>query len=808
MDGELRDKIRAHLGLPQRPRKTEINRAEHARSVGIDRNPKLQPKASKPAHRDEALQSLKFPDELERLMEKLSSDTRLAEQEMGISTLFLAFGFLEWYKIRTESDKKTFAPLLLLPIKLDTEQNRGRKVYSLSTRENVAESSLSLRKLLEKQFNRKLPDLEASEDETTVLIEAYLEQVLTAIRGLPRWQVHRWLVLGHFAFGRFAMYADLDPQNWGERPAEHILVQSILQGTKSAGEDTILPSVPQDYPIDEPEIEKLAPILIHDADASQHSALIDVMCGKNLVIQGPPGTGKSQTITNIIANTIAAGNTVLFLAEKQAALEVVKRRLNAAGLGEFCLELHSEKSSPKFVIESLKKRALLPKDKRLSPSNHPDGGWLNSRKQLKDYLLALHAEQPDGRTVYEMIWTAIHGISKNADVANAIRSFPVPDNLLSSVPDRASVVHNLEIFVNACNSFITSYGYPAASPWAKFVTDDFPSHKALHLVEPVRNCRCCGQRNLSDSRESNHQFGLHTIADIDRIIKMDRWLGDGRVPRLVSQVAHLDIKEIGKTLSDIAELQQLSGALTLQHDCLREQRAKIAIAPMILQVAPSFKEKTPSAAYRLANETIRNAVTLINYIEGLTPVFTLLETNYSEPAGTLFPLAVAVSQGATVRPQHQVWLHAYRGIDAAEFSALNKRWATLASNERNWRRSLSVFGPQPWPTAEKLDATATTLKKVGISKLLAALKGSVKAANEFVMQFELQSSSDVVNTLSRLADHVRAIRAFEDDVVPARLFWLSMGWAVNSFRRNHGWITHARSFSRENRHRSAWTQSG
>ena len=96
LDRELRDKIRAHLGLPQRPRKTEINRAEHARSVGIDPNPELQPKASKPAHRDEALQSLKFPDELERLMEKLSSDTRLAEQEMGISTLFLAFGFLEW----------------------------------------------------------------------------------------------------------------------------------------------------------------------------------------------------------------------------------------------------------------------------------------------------------------------------------------------------------------------------------------------------------------------------------------------------------------------------------------------------------------------------------------------------------------------------------------------------------------------------------------------------------------------------------------------------------------------------------------
>ena len=57
------------------------------------------------------------------------------------------------------------------------------------------------------------------------------------------------------------------------------------------------------------------------------------MKGKNLVIQGPPGTGKSQTITNVIANLMGSGRTVLFLAEKQAALDVVKRRLDKAGLG-------------------------------------------------------------------------------------------------------------------------------------------------------------------------------------------------------------------------------------------------------------------------------------------------------------------------------------------------------------------------------------------------------------------------------------------------------------------------------------------
>ena len=108
---------------------------------------------------------------------------------------------------------------------------------------------------------------------------------------------------------------------------------------------------------------------MHDADASQHSAIIDVMKGENLVIEGPPGTGKSQTIANIIANALGSDKnaSILFLSEKLAALEVVKRRLDKAGIGEFCLELHSEKSSPKRVMESLTERlAAGPRPKEFS----------------------------------------------------------------------------------------------------------------------------------------------------------------------------------------------------------------------------------------------------------------------------------------------------------------------------------------------------------------------------------------------------------------------------------------------------------
>ncbi len=47
----------------------------------------------------------------------------------------------------------------------------------------------------------------------------------------------------------------------------------------------------------------------------------------NMVIYGPPGTGKSQTIVNIIADSISKQKRVLVVSQKKAALDVVYNRL-------------------------------------------------------------------------------------------------------------------------------------------------------------------------------------------------------------------------------------------------------------------------------------------------------------------------------------------------------------------------------------------------------------------------------------------------------------------------------------------------
>lgn len=94
-----------------------------------------------------------------------------------------------------------------------------------------------------------------------------------------------------------------------------------------------------DYQIDEHPVAQTIELPL-DADSSQLSALSDIADGKSLVIEGPPGIGKSQTIANAIANAMEQGKTVLFVAEKLAALEVVHKRLTQVGLADFCLEQH------------------------------------------------------------------------------------------------------------------------------------------------------------------------------------------------------------------------------------------------------------------------------------------------------------------------------------------------------------------------------------------------------------------------------------------------------------------------------------
>ena len=264
-------------------------------------------------HRDRGIQTLHYPDELEAILRSISSAARLAIEETGTNMLYLVIGFLQWRE-SPDSTQDRFAPLVLLPVSLergalDPNTRTYRYILRYSGEDIVA--NICLQEKLRQDFGLELPSFE--EEDTP---ETYFERVRRIISQKEGWQVRRQVTLTLLSFAKLLMYRDLDPRTWppGMGPDQHPRVRELFEGIQHT-EIAIAP----DYPIDDLARVKQVPAIIDNADASQHSALIDAISGENLVIQGPPGTGKSQTIANLIAAAMAEGKSVLFVSEKLAA---------------------------------------------------------------------------------------------------------------------------------------------------------------------------------------------------------------------------------------------------------------------------------------------------------------------------------------------------------------------------------------------------------------------------------------------------------------------------------------------------------
>ena len=291
---------------------------------------------------------------------------------------------LRWYESES-SDIPRHAPLILIPVEIDRASVRAS--FRIRYTEEDIGTNLSLQEKLKSEFGLQFPDLPDADDLEQSNIQSYYQTVGAAIDGLKRWSVDETAItLGFFSFAKFLMYRDLDAENWsGNSLSEHPVLQSVLTRGFQEPESAIDPNAPN---ID----EHLNPTEAHhvvDADSSQALAIHDVSQGRNLVIQGPPGTGKSQTITNLIAEAISKGKCVLFVAEKMAALEVVKRNLDKVGLGDACLELHSHKMNKKAVVDELR-RILELGEPRATILEEEVRLLLNNRDYLNDYCQAVN----------------------------------------------------------------------------------------------------------------------------------------------------------------------------------------------------------------------------------------------------------------------------------------------------------------------------------------------------------------------------------------------------------------------------------
>lgn len=290
---------------------------------------------------DTKLNTSEFESVLQAKLRTMMREAHEVNQGLGINTLFLTLGMLEW----SETSDKTFrSPLLFIPVTLEQQKNGAiRLVHDGSD----VGANLPLKAKLQ-ELNLKLPEWDEDKG-----VHEYLNEVESTIRLRKDWQVARNDVcLGFFNYEKYAMYVDLggdawpaDRKPWLNPDLKAMFGEGYKSQASSVGDDTFLDAV---RPLS-------SSLEVFDADGSQTIAMIRAAEGLSIVVEGPPGTGKSQTITNMIAEAVAAGKSVLFVSAKRAALEVVRRNMEKADLGAACLDLHDKLTNRREFYAEIKK---------------------------------------------------------------------------------------------------------------------------------------------------------------------------------------------------------------------------------------------------------------------------------------------------------------------------------------------------------------------------------------------------------------------------------------------------------------------
>lgn len=380
-------------------------------------------------HPDELVTTATEASKLSARLRNTATKAGSEYMDKGLRVLYLAAGMLEWAD--GEGNDLT-SPLVLIPVLL--ERNSPRDPYRLRSADEDWVVNPALAVKLQQEFGIVLPELEADEG-----LAGFLDAVDGAV-GDPKWKVTERCALATLSFAKETMYRDLLENE--AAILEHSIVGAMALGDVIT-DDLAFDAVPDDELDQRFPPEDLNSIL--DADATQRACIVAAKEGNSFVMDGPPGSGKSQTIANIIAELLAARRSVLFVSEKAAALEVVKKRLDDAQLGEFVLELHSHKATRKEVAQALGHAVL---QRVTIPGRAADADIARvaaRRKELSAYAAAMNE-------VRSQLGESLHDVLGRCGQLGESPVGPPPDGLFERL-DREGLQQLLDTAQRLANSW-------------------------------------------------------------------------------------------------------------------------------------------------------------------------------------------------------------------------------------------------------------------------------------------------------------------------------------------------------------------
>ena len=282
-----------------------------------------------------------------RRFKELSRTARTMFEETGSSNLYLTLGALMH---RTSTGVEARAPLFLLPVKITGGTGRSPFRFEVDTT-GTASPNHCLVEWLRLKHNVSIEALESPRlDESGIDIVHSLRGIRAAlVENKLDLRIDEVATISICQFGTFGMWKDLS-DHWDlleQSPIVRHLTHHAGESFRDSsvtGEDSL-----ESAPVDEVDVPVPIP-----ADGSQLRAVAMAAEGRTFVLEGPARDWKVADDHQSHRARAEQGKTVLFVAEKQAALDVVKKRLARVGLSDFT-SICTERTERNAIREQLRR---------------------------------------------------------------------------------------------------------------------------------------------------------------------------------------------------------------------------------------------------------------------------------------------------------------------------------------------------------------------------------------------------------------------------------------------------------------------
>ncbi|OZG70457.1 hypothetical protein BTA51_26170 [Hahella sp. CCB-MM4] len=296
---------------------------------------------------------------LERRLWRLHQAASNNRRDTGIDSLYLGFPFL--VIAGQQGGRPRVAPIFLWPIKMGyTVGSRARLTLSYDMdraemRINPALEGLIGRATIKKWRSLHSEVLEREKLNISEVMDAVGTLVPLLHQGLQTHPVTTYKVPDETVAGHGSAVI-FNAQFSGQAIAEDLRQLQRMPITGTALESLLRITEPEPVQSTAEASSELDRFNVVPADPSQDKAVLQGRIAPGVVIEGPPGTGKSQTIVNIVADCLGRQEKVLVVCQKQAALRVVEKRLEAVNLSHRILTITDIGKDRQSVIRTIREQ--------------------------------------------------------------------------------------------------------------------------------------------------------------------------------------------------------------------------------------------------------------------------------------------------------------------------------------------------------------------------------------------------------------------------------------------------------------------